>query len=370
MTTALAPSAAPASPLRKLLTPFVEPETFDFWARKVHPTWSWSRALAQVVERREEARDTVTLLLAPNAHVGEVRPGQHINVSAEVAGRRVTRSYSITNVPGEDRRLAITVKRVEGGKLSDHLVRHAKVGDVMELGPAFGDMTWPLQPLNVAPQWLFLAAGSGITPLMSLTRAWAARRMAFPVTLVYWARTRADAAFANELNELARQRPQFQFHLILTHEAGADQPAQGEISAQRLAELAPDLDRSQVFACGPGGFVAAARQLCEGRSHGFLAEGFTAAPLADDTPITTVKVELRRTGKTLEVSTGTSLLEALEAQGVNPRSGCRMGICHTCSCTRLSGTTTNMQTGDTEDEPASALRICVNRARTDLSLDL
>jgi ferredoxin-NADP reductase len=365
--------AEDAGLLRKWLAPLVEPETFDFWAQRIHPTWSWSRPLARVVERREEAADAVTLVLAANRHCQMPRPGQHLNVSAEVNGRRTTRSYSITNVPGDDRRLAITVKRVEGGTLSTHLVRHARVGDVVTLGAPFGDMTWPLQPAQVAPQWLFLAAGSGITPLVSLVRDWAARRQATPLTLVYWVKTYAEACFVNELRELARQRPQFRFHLVLTHEARQQTgDLEGLVSAEQLQRVAPDLDRSRVYACGPSGFIETARSLCAARAKGFLAEGFTP-PAADSTApeaTTTVAVTLQRSGRTLQVSTGLSLLEALEAQGLNPPSGCRMGICHTCSCTRLAGATAHMQTGECGDEPASAVRLCVSRAQSDVTLDL
>ena len=118
--------------LQRIMAPAVDPEVFDFWVQHLNPAWSWSRPLATIVERRVEARDTVTLVLQPNRHVGGFLPGQHVNVSAEVNGRRVTRSYSLTNVPAParagSRRLSITVKRVEGGALSTHLVQHAQTG--------------------------------------------------------------------------------------------------------------------------------------------------------------------------------------------------------------------------------------------------
>src|SRR3989344_3931930 len=218
------------------MAPAVDPEVFDFWVQHLNRAWSWSRPLATIVERRVEARDTVTLVLKPNRHVGGFLPGQHVNVSAEVNGRRVTRSYSLTNVPkpgrSGSRRMSITVKRVEGGALSSHLVQHARVGDVLGVGPAFGEMTLPAQPQG---RWLILAAGSGITPLMGLTRA------------------------------LAAQFPQFRLQVVVTHEAPTvPGEAQGLISAQQLAQLAPGLSEQQVFACGPGGFIEAARELCAG----------------------------------------------------------------------------------------------------------
>lgn len=366
--TGLPPSA---SWLQRIAAPVVDPEVVDFWVQHLNPAWSWSRPLATIVERRVEARDTVTLVLKPNRHVGNFLPGQHVNVSAEVNGRRVTRSYSLTNTPSRSRRLSITVKRVEGGALSTHLVQQARVGDVVGIGPAVGEMTLPAQPQG---RWLFLAAGSGITPLMGLTRALAARHMPVELTLLYWVKTHAELCFLQELRALSARFPQFRLQVVVTHEApSVPGEAQGLISAEQLAQLAPSLSEQQVFACGPGGFVETARELCTGRSQAFVAEGFTpAAPVAlpSASEARTVRVMLQRTGRELQLSTGLSLLEALEAEGLNPPSGCRMGVCHTCVCPRIEGTTQDMQSGETQSETDMAVRLCVSRACTDLTLDL
>src|SRR5690606_36726722 len=113
-------SSKPAAPrlslLRRVSSGFIAPDVCDFWASHIDPAWSWNRPLARIVERRLEAQDTVTLVLKPNRHCPRVQPGQHINLTAEVQGRRTTRSYSVSNAPGRDGRLAVTVKRVEGGK--------------------------------------------------------------------------------------------------------------------------------------------------------------------------------------------------------------------------------------------------------------
>jgi ferredoxin-NADP reductase len=364
--------AATASPLQKLIAPFVQPSVFDFWVGLLNPAWSWSRPLARVLERRVEAQDTVTLVLRPNRHCGQIRPGQHVNVSAEVNGRRITRSYSITNVPSREGLIEITVKRTEGGKLSTHICREMNAGDVVELGQAFGDMTLPAQP---AGKWLFLAAGSGITPLMSLTRALAAQNMPVDLKLIYWAKTRAELCFLPELRALAASQPRFQLQVVLTHEAQIlKDEAPGFIGREQLAELTPDLAERQVFACGPGGFVDTARTLASGVARSFLAEGFTPPPTApadaSGAVVSTVRVQLRKSGRTLEVSSGESLLLALEQQGLNPASGCRMGICHTCVCTKHSGTTQDILTGSRDAESGTQVRLCVSRACDDITLDI
>ncbi len=364
------PDPARSGAVRQLLSPLIDAGVFDFWVGMVNPAWSWNRPLARVVERRVEAQDTVTLILKANANVGSFKPGQHVNVSAEVNGRRTTRSYSLTGVPQRDKTLSITVKRVEAGRLSSHLCQNTRVGDVLEIGPAFGEMTLPAQPEGA---WLFLAAGSGITPLMGLTRALAQQAMPVDLTLIYWAKTRAELCFARELRELASQHARFKLHLVLTHEAQrlADEH-EGLISAEQLQQLVPDLAQQQVYACGPGGFVDAARSLTQGQVRSFMAEGFTpSAPNVHGLDTTrTVRVLLQRSGRELTVLSSTPLLDALEAQGLNPQSGCRMGICHTCVCTKHSGTTQDVNTQEQDVEPDTTVRLCVSRACTDISLDL
>lgn len=357
------------SALGRLAQPLVDASVFDFWTGLVNPAWSWERPLARVVERRVEAQDTVSLVLKPNRHCGRFVPGQHVNVSAEVNGRRTTRSYSYTGIPNRKGLISLTVKRSEGGKLSTHLCRDLREGDVVELGQAFGDMTLPAQPQGA---WLFLAAGSGITPLMSLTRSLAAQGMPVDLTLVYWVKTRAELCFIQELRQLAATHKRFTLHTVLTHEAQhlADE-ASGFISAEQLATLVGDLSAQQVYACGPGGFVDTARTLTAGVARSFKAEGFTpSAPATHTAAATTVRVHLQRSGRDLEVSSGGSLLEALEAQGLNPASGCRMGICHTCVCTKHSGTVQDINTLDMDTEGDTTVRLCVSRATTDVTLDL
>ena len=127
-----------------------------------------------------------------------------------------------------------------------------------------------------------------------------------------------------------------------------------ELEAQQMrgsAEvLAADFGFREAFAIGDQPTIASALDSLRQRASAPLA---IMIPLQGDI-----------------ISTGTSLLEALEAQGLNPRSGCRMGICHTCVCTRHSGSTQDTLRGDISSESDMAVRLCVSRATSDLSLDL
>jgi ferredoxin-NADP reductase len=362
---------------RRLIRPWIDPEVFDFWASRVRPTWSWDRPLARIAARHVESADAVTLVLAPNRHWTGFRAGQHVNIGAEIDGTRITRSYSPSDASRADGRIAITVKAIEGGRLSRYLCHTAKVGDVLDIGPAFGEMTLPgTRQGDGLP--LFLAAGSGITPLMAMTRELAARGMPVPLTLLYWARTRAELCFVDELRALARQHVDFNVHFILTRDAinagnDRDDERSGRIDTALLDALVPGLESRQVYACGPHGFVDSARRLLDGRAAGraasFQAESFTPPP-ADFEDVGHVQVTLARRGRTLTLPRGQSLLTALESEGLKLASGCRMGLCNTCACGKTSGSTRHLHTGEIASEPALALRLCVNRPASDLVLDL
>lgn len=339
----------------------------DFWASRLNPVWSLTAAKAKVVDVRPASVDAVTLTLRPNRRWGGFAPGQHVNVGVEVDGRRITRSYS----PARARRpgcIEITVKRVNGGRLSQHLCEFARVGDVLELGPAFGEMIIPEGP---AGSRLFLAGGSGITPLMALTREFAARGMPQPLTLLYWARRRNEFCFVEELRELARRFPNFRVRFMLTGEsAAAADEGEGRIDETRLVAAAGALAAHRIYACGPAGFVEAARAVASGYARSFAAEAFSPPAWTAAAAPGVATVTLTRSGRVLEVARGSSLLMALEQQGLTPASGCRMGICNTCVCAKRSGSTRNLVTGDVESDAVSALKLCVNAASSDLVLDL
>ncbi len=348
--------------LGRAWTALVPDHVFDFWAERVSPTWSRHRPLARVVARETAADDTVTLVLVPNRHVRRPAPGQHVMVGAEVDGRRVARSYSPSPLP--DGRFAITVKAVPGGRLSEHLVHHARVGDVLTIGEPFGSLALPD---DVAPV-LLLAGGSGITPLIALLRAQAMHGVTRTITLAYWVRTPGEACFVEDLRALADAHPALRVHIATTR-ATDPRFAYGRLDADTLAMLAGEGAAPHVIACGSAGFVAHARALAEPRAASFQAEAFSP-PDVQPGEAGEVDIRLVRSGKTLRVPRNQPLLVALEAAGLRPAHGCRMGICNTCACGKSAGTTRDVLTGARDPEPATALRLCVNAAAGDLVLDL
>lgn len=357
--------------LRRFVAPIAPPGAVDYWLSRINPRWSRLRPRARVVERRQESADAVTLVLRPPVAWKGFEPGQHVNVGVELDGSRHTRSYSLTDIPRRDGLIAITVKSVEGGTVSRHLCHDLRVGQVLDLGAAFGDLRIPATD---APT-LLMAAGSGITPMISLLRAQAAVGMPSPMTLLYWARHRDSLCFVDELRAMAARYPQFSLGLVLTGDTPehADEFA-GRLDATLLPSLLPNELPQHVLACGPFGFVETAREATAGFALSFAAEAFSPPPMPADTDTETehgtVDITLARSGRTVTVPRGKLLLDALEAIGIRPASGCRIGICNTCACGKQSGTTRSLHAPEPEHEPTIALKLCVNRALNDLVLDL
>ena len=357
------------SVLRRIVAPIAPPGAVDYWLSRLNPRWSRLRPRARVVARRRESSDAVTLILRPPIAWSGFEPGQHVNIGVELDGARHTRSYSLTDIPKRDGLISITVKSVEGGSVSHHLCHDLQTGEYLDIGAAFGDLRLPS---TTAPSML-MAAGSGITPMISLIRAQAASGMPSPLTLLYWARHRDRLCFTAELRALAEQFPQFSVRFVLTGDAPehADESA-GRLSPTTLPSLLSDRTKQHVLACGPFEFVATARDATAAMALSFAAEAFSPPPISTDadTEHGTVDITLTRSGRTVTIPRGQLLLDALEAAGIRPASGCRIGICNTCACGKQSGTTRSLHASEPEHEPTIALKLCVNRAINDLVLEL
>jgi len=347
---------------RPLVSPrrWVSPALFDFWAGQVNRLWTLEQPLARLLRREAAGAGACTLVLRTNRHWRGMQPGQHVTLGVEIDGRLLQRSYSPTRLG--PRELAITVKAVEGGRVSRYLHEHAALGSVFTIGQAFGDFAAP-----TAAPLLLLAAGSGITPMRSLLRSLAARPLPAPVDLYYWERVPEAFCFGDELMALAAADPQLQVRLLATRDGHAPAARVDACDFDSLGDV--PLAQRHVLACGPDGFVAAARQRLLHHVAGFQGEAFTP-PSMSLAAEGEVRLTLARSGRQLTVPRGASLLDSLEAHGLKPKHGCRMGICNTCTCNRMLGSTRHLRTGEQQGEPAQPVRICVSAPTTDLVLDL
>lgn len=343
----------------------VQDDVLNFWLAKINPLWSVNTALGKIVARKVASKNSVSLTIACNKHVVAPQPGQHLSLKVEVDGRKLTRSYSPSIISINPLVLEITVKRMAEGKVSTWLNQQANVGDVLEISQPFGDFLWTHEQRPV----LLLAAGSGITPIISQLRAHMKASLQRPISLHYWVKERSEAAFLNELLALQQQYNNFSFYLHLTQQtAQHSYERQGRIAAQ--AELlAAGLNHTVAYTCGPHAFVQAAGALFKGQVAQWFEESFSLPQLASGTG-ETIQLTLLKQGRVLEIPNNQPILAALEAAGINRPSGCRMGVCNTCACRKVKGVSQNLLSGDAAHEEEAALKICISSASSNIELDI
>ena len=331
----------------------------NFWLQKINPLWSMNQPLAKVVKKQIVAKDMVSLILQCNRHVQRGVAGQHHPVTVEIAGRHYERTYSLMQVDADH--LCLTVKKVDQGLVSSWLVDQSQTGDILRLGQPYGEMQQQVQ----TPRLLLLAAGSGITPMLSLIEAFCQSRQlkAIFVQLMYWVKTHEDAAYAEYLKEVAENFANFTYQVFYTQE-------QDQRLNQTHVDQLKSLHETTVYACGPSGFAAMAESLFN-HAAAIQTEAFSLSQFdTDATDTGFINVTLTQSNKTLAIPKGQSILSSLEHQGIKPKHGCRMGICNKCVCTKAQGATKNLLNGSANHEPSQLLKICVNSAQSDLVIDL
>ena len=340
---------------------FTQPLLPDDLLGTLNPLWSTSEPHARVVALRREAADTTTLLLRTGPFRRRHVPGQFVGIGVQLDGVWNWRTYSVTSRPSDDV-LALTVTAVPGGTVSGALAHHTPAGTLLRIGPAAGEF---VLPADVPEKLLFLAAGSGITPIMGMLRELSATRpgMLDGVVVVHCDRTPDDLVFGCELRAMAASTG---LQFIERHTA-----SEGRLSADTLTDVVPDWSARQTWACGPGGLLDALIEHWDraGDPGSLHVERFTP-PLAaaDGVPGGVVRFTASRI--TADAGPGQPLMAAGEAAGALLPSGCRMGICHTCVGTLRSGAVRDLRSGDLYDTPGDAVRTCVSGAAGDVEIEL
>jgi ferredoxin-NADP reductase len=278
--------------------------------------------------------------------------------------------------------LSITVKRTPGGVMSNWLHANMIMGHTLSaFGPA-GVFTPSAGPARKA---LYLSAGSGVTPLMAMTRAAFDLGQHRDVVFVHSARTPEDIIFEKELDALAQLSRAFRvIHVCEAQgEQGGWQGPIGRLSLDLLRARVPDFQEREVFTCGPAGYMDAVRKLLLDGNHDparYHQESFNFAETVESVEAvrdeastqTCFTVRLSRSGKTFTIEPSQTVLAAARKAGVPLPSSCSQGICGTCKTTVLEGTVEMKHNGGIRPrEIDKGLRLmCCSRPTSDLVLDM
>lgn len=329
----------------------------------VNPMWSTRGIPARVVEIVDETADTKTFVLKPKGNWPGYRAGQHLVVEVEIAGRRVHRSFSLSSNPASGDLLRVTVKRHPQALVGGYLHTHAKVGDVLNLSAPAGEFTIPAQS---GEPLLMLSAGSGITPVISILRELKASGHASPIVFVHSCRTPDDFIFGRELEALAAEWPMLDLRVHFSAE-------RGRLDAAAVRALVPDFARHQALVCGPEGFTASVEELYReaGVPERVRSESYSGRVLPRSLAADALHaVHCSKTEQTFTARGDRGLLMEAERAGMQPKHGCRIGICRTCQCLKKSGSVENLRTGVISSEANELIQLCVSVARSPIELAL
>lgn len=328
----------------------------------VNPLWSSRHLSGRIAAVHRETADAATLTIRAGRGWHGHRAGQWVRISVEIDGRWQSRTYSITSAADRyARRFTITVKAIEGGRVSPHLVHATTPGTVVRLDLPRGDFALPATPIR---RMLFLTGGSGITPVMGMLRTLDSRGELPATVHVHSALHRDDVIFGDELRGLVRKHASYRLHEQHTE-------ADGCFSLDRLDEVCPDWRQREVWACGPRGMLDAIEKhwANEGLLDLLHVERFQA-PIFAAPDAEGGSVRFLKAGYDVEAPPGTPLLEVGEAAGVAMPQGCRMGICFSCVAPLRKGQVRDLRTGEIHGDEGDLIQTCVSAAAGPCSIDL
>ncbi len=350
----------------------------------------------QVVQVTHDVKSFV--LASTHSRLFRFQAGQYLTLTLDVDGRSIDRCYTISSSPLTPDRLTITVKRVPGGPVSNWLHDNLVVGGAVAATGPLGRFTAAQHP---ASSYLFLSAGSGITPLMSMTRLLRAAAQPVDLLFVHSARTPEDIIFRPELESIAAGDSRTQVAVVCEQDSAGErwEGRRGLLSLPMLLDIAPRLGEREIFTCGPPPYMAAVRSMLAAagvdpeRCHeeSFTFEG-SNSPISGHSPggarrlepeavggdstaagsaVKTFSVELRRRGRTIECDSTTTILEAASNAGLSLPSSCGEGLCGTCKTTMLCGNVEMSSAGGIRPREVAANKIllCCSTPREDLILD-
>ena len=342
---------------RRITTPLLP----DDYLRLANPLWSARELRGRILDVRRETHDSATLVIKPGWGFGfDYEPGQYMGIGLLVDGRWRWRSYSLTSSPVKGARtVTITVKAMPEGFLSSHLVGGVKPGTIVRLAAPQGNFVLP-DP--APPAVLFITAGSGITPVMSMLRTLVRHDQITDVIHLHSAPTAADVMFGGELEQLARDHAGYRLLLRTTR-------SQGRRDVTQLDTEVPDWRERQTWACGPEAVLNAAERAwsAAGVQDRLHLERFAvsrAAPAGAGGTVT-----FGKSGKSTTADAATSLMDAGERIGVQMPFGCRMGICQSCVVGLVEGHVRDLRTG-AEHEPGTRVQTCISAASGNCVLDV
>ncbi|MCU5775317.1 NADH oxidoreductase [Erwiniaceae bacterium BAC15a-03b] len=321
----------------------------------------------QVYSMVRETPEVWTLSLI-NHDLYHYRAGQFALVNIGDSGD-IQRAYTLSSTPGRSRFITLTVRHIADGVGSGWLTQQVKPGDYLWLSEAQGDFVADAQ--NDSRPLLLLAAGCGVTPMISMVRQRLAQHPRQPLQLIYCVRTPQEIIFAAEWQQLTERWPQFSLTLLVEQAAQAGQIA-GRLSQDLLQNQVTDIRACRVMICGPAPWMTLVENWLSALGvapQDIIQERFQLqeAPVSADRQLTLTRLTPL---ENYRVAVGSTLLAAMELHRLPVTVACRAGVCGSCKTRIVAGkyTTSSSMTLSTEEVAQGYVLACSCQLTGDVTL--
>jgi len=310
----------------------------------------------RIKEVRRETDECVSILFDIPGNLKEnftYLPGQHITLRTNINNEEVRRSYSLCSSPLHNE-WRIAVKKVEGGIFSVFANHTVKAGDIIEIMPPIGHFTLP--HTDSAKNYVCFAAGSGITPVLSIIKTGLARQPHSNFTLIYGNRTRQSIIFKEEIEALKNKYiDRLQVIHILSREQTEAPLNEGRITVSKCEQLfktVVSLNADEFFICGPEEMIFSLRDWLISKGIDDKKIHFELFTTTGSTQIKKEKVQaaspqgasshvmVKLDGRSFYFNLpfdSESILDAVSKEGADPPYACKSGVCTTCKAKLVEG---------------------------------
>jgi len=366
------------------------------------PQWSTDAYRAQIIDIRDEMDGMYTLVLKPKTGMIDrnwpvFEAGQFIELMVEKEGARTLRCFSISSSPFYYEKtglIELSIRIQQKGRITPWIREQLKIGSLVNISEAQGDFILATGGLSKgalpeagsakaifpnavkskknadkqnSDKLLFIAGGSGITPFRSMLQQLNSHENAVDIQLLYYSRDSQHILFQQEFEQIEKENENIRITFI-------DSENDGFICTEHLQAYCSDYYLRTVFICGPSPMIQQARKVLaelDVSKDKIIFEFFGAAPIEIENNAQGA-VLFQTSDKTIisEKDSVSTLLEQAEEAGVNPVSGCRIGVCHQCICKKKSGIVFNTRTQEYSDTGSEEIQLCISVAQGDVVLDL
>ncbi|MDD1779814.1 hybrid-cluster NAD(P)-dependent oxidoreductase [Enterovibrio sp. ZSDZ35] len=312
-------------------------EVLEYRDVEVYEDHTTPKLNLKVREVEEVAKDFKTFWFdSQQGTQPQYKAGQHLPIELNIDGERIQRRYTLSSSPTRPERLAISVKRVEGGQVSNWIHDNFVVGSQFKAQQPDGQFHLSDDVAKRSPL-LLLSGGSGVTPMMSMLRAMADSDGIHDVLFWHQCRAEEDIPFASELEELTKQHKGLSVVFTLSRPSSSWTGESGRLSASHLVAMS-NLEARQIYLCGPEGFMSSAKVLLEeaGISPDKVQQEFFEPPtIEQDAPPKDVSITIE--GEFIYGNNQRPILVQAEEAGVQVDYSCRAGVCGCCKLKLVEG---------------------------------